>query len=181
MEHDTKTTTTPVETHEDKESKTKTKHAVKKTVAGPAGAAHAGGPASPKTSQGGRYISAIGRRKTSVARVRITESSKNSFTINEKELATYFPTKELQIIVAEAFEKSKVPTKFHVEGRLHGGGIHSQAEALRHGISRALVTYDLELRKRLKKLGFLKRDPRMKERRKFGLKKARKAPQWSKR
>ncbi|MBI5816837.1 MAG: 30S ribosomal protein S9 [Candidatus Yonathbacteria bacterium] len=162
MEHDTTTTNTPVEPHEDKELKTKTKHAVKKTASG-------------------RYISAIGRRKTSVARVRITESSKNSFSINEKELTAYFPTKELQIIVAEAFEKSKVPTKFHVEGRLYGGGIHSQAEALRHGISRALVAYDLELRKRLKKLGFLKRDPRMKERRKFGLKKARKAPQWSKR
>lgn len=162
MEHDTTTTTASPATREEKEIKTKTKHPAKKTVEG-------------------RYISAIGRRKTSVARVRITESSKNSFIVNHKDLATYFPTKELQMIVAEAVEKSKVPTKFHIEGRLYGGGIHSQAEAFRHGISRALVAYDLELRKRLKKLGFLKRDPRMKERRKFGLKKARKAPQWSKR
>lgn len=162
MEHDTTTATASATTHEDKEAKTKTKHAAKKTAST-------------------RYISAVGRRKTSVARVRITESSKNSFTINHKDLATYFPTKELQMIVEEAVLKSKVPAKFHIEGRLYGGGIHSQAEALRHGISRALIEYDLELRKRLKKLGFLKRDPRMKERRKFGLKKARKAPQWSKR
>lgn len=161
MEHDT-TTNTPVLTADDKELKTKTKPVVKKGMSE-------------------RYISAIGRRKTSVARVRITESSKSSFLVNHKDLATYFPTKELQMIVTEAVEKSKVAAKFHIEGRLYGGGIHSQAEAFRHGISRALVSYDLELRKRLKKLGFLKRDPRMKERRKFGLKKARKAPQWSKR
>ena len=175
MEHETTVTTaSPVahEEHEEKEVKTKTKHTAKKTV---------DLPVRERTQTGGRYISAIGRRKTSVARVRITESSKNSFTINHKDLATYFPTKELQMIVMDAVEKSKVPTKFHIEGRLYGGGIHGQAEALRHGISRALVEYDLELRKRLKKLGFLKRDPRMKERRKFGLKKARKAPQWSKR
>ncbi len=172
MEHDITTTTAASAVHEEKEVKTKIKHTAKKTV---------GGLVSPKQHEGGRYISAIGRRKTSIARVRITESSKNSFIVNHKDIATYFPTKELQMIVVEAVEKSKVPTKFHIEGRLRGGGIHSQAEAFRHGISRALVAYDLELRKRLKKLGFLKRDPRMKERRKFGLKKARKAPQWSKR
>ncbi|MFA5997117.1 MAG: 30S ribosomal protein S9 [Candidatus Paceibacterota bacterium] len=128
-----------------------------------------------------RYIEAVGRRKTSSARVRITEGTKEGVTINDKTVTEYFPTAELQHIVAEALEKSKVAGKFIVTVKVVGGGIHSQAEALRHGLSRAIVKYDEETRKRLKKLGFLKRDPRMKERRKFGLKKARKAPQWSKR
>lgn len=129
----------------------------------------------------GKYIEAVGRRKTSTARVRITEASKESSVVNGKEVPVYFPTLELQKIVSEAIEKSKVAGKFIVSVRVVGGGIHSQAEAVRHGLSRALVAFDIETRTRLKKLGFLKRDPRMKERRKFGLKKARKAPQWSKR
>lgn len=129
----------------------------------------------------GRYIEAVGRRKTSTARVRITEASKESFVVNGKEIPAYFTTLALQKTVIDAFEKSKVAGKFLVTVLVRGGGISSQAQALRHGLSRALVTYDEELRVRLKKLGFLKRDPRMKERRKFGLKKARKAPQWSKR
>jgi small subunit ribosomal protein S9 len=128
-----------------------------------------------------RYIEAVGRRKTSTARVRITEAAKESVVVNDKDVPTYFPTLELQKIVIEAVEKSKVAGKFHISVHVVGGGIHSQAEALRHGLSRALVIFDAETRGRLKKLGFLKRDPRMKERRKFGLKKARKAPQWSKR
>lgn len=128
-----------------------------------------------------RYIEAVGRRKTSTARVRLSEAAKESITVNGKDVPTYFPTVELRDIVNGAISKSKVVGKFSVSVHVNGGGIHSQAEALRHGLSRALVAYDEETRKRLKKLGFLKRDPRMKERRKFGLKKARKAPQWSKR
>ena len=128
-----------------------------------------------------RYIEAVGRRKTSTARVRITEASKESIVVNGKDVPTYFPTAELQDIVNSALPKSKVVGKYAVSVRIVGGGIHSQAEALRHGLSRAIVKSDEETRKRLKKLGYLKRDPRMKERRKFGLKKARKAPQWSKR
>ena len=128
-----------------------------------------------------RYIEAVGRRKTSTARVRITEATKESVVINGKDVPSYFVTADLQKIVNDAFEKSKVVGKFIVTVVVRGGGIHSQAEALRHGLSRALVSFDEELRGRLKKSGFLKRDPRMKERRKFGLKKARKAPQWSKR
>ena len=128
-----------------------------------------------------RYIEAVGRRKTSTARVRITEASKESVVVNDKDVPTYFPTADLQNIIAEAVEKSKVAGKFTISAKVIGGGIHSQAEAIRHGLSRAIVAFDEETRKRLKKLGFLKRDPRMKERRKFGLKKARKAPQWSKR
>lgn len=127
-----------------------------------------------------KYIETVGRRKTSVARVRITESSKTSFLINEeKDLESYFPVKEMQTIVKQPF--AEMIEKFKVTAHINGGGIHSQAEALRHGIARGLVEFKGELRKTLKKAGYLKRDPRAKERRKFGLKKARKAPQWSKR
>lgn len=136
----------------------------------------------PRASKGaGKYIEAVGRRKTSTARVRISEATKTSIEINSKDASVYFPTAELQNIINEAIEKSKVVGKFAITVVVKGGGIHSQAEAVRHGLSRALVDMDAELRTRLKKLGFLKRDPRMKERRKFGLKKARKAPKWSKR
>ncbi|MBI2610023.1 30S ribosomal protein S9 [Candidatus Giovannonibacteria bacterium] len=128
-----------------------------------------------------RFIEAVGRRKTSIARVRITEMGKRGMVINKKELETYFPTFELQNIVLEPFKKAALKKSFSLSSKVSGGGIHSQAEAVRHGISRALVKYDEALRLNLKPFGFLKRDPRMKERRKFGLKKARKAPQWSKR
>lgn len=128
-----------------------------------------------------KYFEAIGRRKTARARVRITPATKQSFVLNEKTLEEYFPTDELQEIAQAAFVETKMTQKFSVSSMLSGGGIHSQAEALRHAISRALLEYDIELRKKLKKLTFLKRDPRAKERRKFGLKKARKSPQWSKR
>jgi small subunit ribosomal protein S9 len=127
-----------------------------------------------------KYIETIGRRKTSTARVRISEASKQSFEINEKDLATYFPTSELQKIVSDPFAVAE-GAKYSVTVKVSGGGIHSQAEAVRHGISRALVIASEEGKTKLKQAGFLKRDPRSKERRKFGLKKARKAPQWSKR
>jgi small subunit ribosomal protein S9 len=128
-----------------------------------------------------KYFEAVGRRKTAIARTRITPAAKQSITINDKDVASYFVTTELQGIAESAFVNSKIAQKFKVTTLLTGGGIHSQAEALRHSISRALLEYDAELRKKLKKLGYLKRDPRAKERRKFGLKKARKSPQWSKR
>ncbi len=133
------------------------------------------------TEENKKYIETIGRRKTSVARVRITEAGKSSMVINGKEYAVYFPTLALQVIGRTPFETSKIETKFKVTAVIKGGGISSQAQALRHGIARALVAYDAELRKKLKASGLLKRDARAKERRKFGLKKARKAPQWSKR
>jgi len=126
-----------------------------------------------------KYIEAVGRRKTSVARVRLTPSPKTTFSINNKELESYFTTQELQTIAKQPF--AEIPLKFKVSARISGGGIHSQAEALRHGIARALIGHKGELRKTLKKAGYLKRDSRAKERRKFGLKKARKAPKWSKR
>ena len=126
-----------------------------------------------------RYIETVGRRKTSVARVRITPGSKTTILVNKKELENYFPIKEMQMIVQQPLEE--VSDKFKITAHINGGGMHSQSEALRHGIARALVSHNGETRKTLKKSGYLKRDPRAKERRKFGLKKARKAPQWSKR
>ena len=126
-----------------------------------------------------KYYEAVGRRKTAVARARISEGK--GFQINGRTLESYFPTKELRSIVENPFITAKTALGFGVSAKINGGGQHAQAEALRHAISRALLVYDIELRKKLKKVGFLKRDPRAKERRKFGLKKARKAPQWSKR
>lgn len=128
-----------------------------------------------------RYIEAVGRRKTATARVRITPATKTSFVVNDKDVKEYFVTEELQMIAQEAISKSEVGEKFVVTVHVNGGGIHAQAEAVRHGISRTLVVRDEELKNKLKKLGFLKRDSRQVERKKFGLKKARKAPTWSKR
>ncbi len=128
-----------------------------------------------------RYIESIGRRKTATARVRITPASKQTYLINDKELAVYFPTQELQKIVTDPFSTVEGDAHYTVTVKVSGSGIHSQAEAVRHGISRSLVKENEESKSKLKPAGFLKRDPRAKERRKFGLKKARKAPQWSKR
>lgn len=136
-----------------------------------------------KDTTKGKYIEAIGRRKTSTARVRITEASKTHFIVNDKDAKEYFKTEDQRRLILDPMIKG-LPTgakKWSVEVHVSGGGIHSQAEAIRHGLSRALVDSDIALRGGLKTLGFLKRDPRAKERRKFGLKKARKAPQWSKR
>lgn len=128
-----------------------------------------------------RYIEAVGRRKTAIARVRITPATKTTFTVNDKDVKEYFTTGELQMIAQEAISKGEVGEKFTVTVRVVGGGIHAQAEAVRHGLARTLVERDEEVKNTLKKLGFLKRDSRQVERKKFGLKKARKAPTWSKR
>ncbi len=135
----------------------------------------------PTTKSTGKYFEAVGRRKTAIARVRLFPAAKAGYEINGKTLEAYFPVKEMQVTATEAIANAKAAEKFHITAKLVGGGISAQSEALRHGISRALLVYDVEIRGRLKKLGFLKRDPRAKERRKFGLKKARKSPQWSKR
>jgi len=133
----------------------------------------------------GRYFEGIGRRKTSVARARLYSAKGKAveidIVVNEKPYKDYFPTVELRKIAEDALTKSSNATHYKVTAKINGGGINSQAEALRHGIARALLLIDPELRKNLKQEGYLKRDPRAKERRKFGLKKARKAPQWAKR
>ena len=133
---------------------------------------------SPKSLE--RYFQAIGRRKTSSARIRFFVNGEKEIFINDKPFRVYFPTLELQGIVLAPLNIMSVD-KFRVLIKVNGGGIHSQAEAVRHGISRALVLVDQDSRKRLKKAGFLTRDSRMRERKKFGLKRARRAPQWRKR
>ena len=134
-----------------------------------------------KKTNKNEYYRAIGRRKTATAVVKLIKASKTSYSINGKDLVEYFPTAELKKIVTGAFETANPSEKFEVVATTKGGGSHAQAEAVRHGISRALVLFDAELRTTLKKAKMLKRDPRVVERKKFGLKKARKSPQWSKR
>ncbi len=128
-----------------------------------------------------RYCEAIGRRKTSVARVRLFTQGEKTFLVNEKSLGGYFPTFELQQIVLSPFKKMNCFDRFGVSVKVKGGGVHSQAEAVRHGVSKVLIIFNPDFRKRLKKAGFLTRDSRMRERKKFGLKRARRAPQWQKR
>lgn len=128
-----------------------------------------------------RYFEVVGRRKTATARVRLFPGSKKEFLVNGKDYKKYFSTPELQEKAISALQKMKSEDKFSVSAKVKGGGINAQAEAIRHGISRALVEFNPDFKKRLRKAGYLTRDPRMRERKKFGLKRARKAPQWSKR
>ncbi|MSR70865.1 30S ribosomal protein S9 [Candidatus Kaiserbacteria bacterium] len=137
--------------------------------------------ATPKEKSAERYIEAVGRRKTAIARVRLMPAARTVVTVNTKDVNAYFPTQPLQMAALEPFLKIALPTQFAVSVKVSGGGIAGQAIAVRHGISRALIAYDLSLRGALKKEGFLKRDPRAKERKKPGLVKARKRKQWSKR
>ena len=125
-------------------------------------------------------IQATGRRKTSVARVRIRTGS-GTFTINKRTLEDYFPSETHRMIVTEPLRASNTHDVYNVDATVDGGGFSGQAGALRMGIARALVELDGDLRGSLKKLGMLTRDAREKERKKYGLKKARKAPQYSKR
>lgn len=129
----------------------------------------------------GKYVEATGRRKTSVARVRLQSKGEKGVFVNGKPAEEYFQTEELRRVVSSPFDLMRIKGSFHVASLVKGGGVHSQAEAIRHGISRALVRMNADFRKRLKKAGFLTRDPRMRERKKFGLKRARRAPQWKKR
>ena len=121
-----------------------------------------------------------GRRKSSVARVRVTPGS-GRFELNGRPLEDYFPVDTLQALVLEPFRVTETEGSYDVVARIHGGGVSGQAGALRHGIARALEGEDPEWRGPLKKAGLLTRDPRKVERKKYGLKKARKAPQYSKR
>jgi len=128
-----------------------------------------------------KYIEAVGRRKTAVARIRFWTKAGEEFLVNEKGYKDYFPTIESQKIILSPLEIISIEDKLKISARVKGGGSHAQAEAVRHGLSRALIKFNPEFRKQLKKAGFLTRDPRMRERKKFGLKRARKGPQWSKR
>ena len=131
----------------------------------------------------GRYVEAIGRRKRASARVRVWEEkgAKKAFTINDREVFDYFPTEETREVAKDALAKLKIQNRFVVNAHVKGSGVSAQADAVRHGLSRALAGLDPEWKKKLKKAGFLKPDIRIVERKKFGKKKARKSPQWSKR
>ena len=127
------------------------------------------------------YFYGTGRRKKSVARVRLYAGS-GSVKINGREIDDYFGLETLKLIVRQPLNLTGTADKFDIECRVAGGGVTGQAGAIRHGIARALLQYNSdELRPQLKKAGFLTRDPRMKERKKYGLKGARRAPQFSKR
>jgi len=128
------------------------------------------------------YTEGIGRRKTSTARVRLTPASATKITVNNKPLAEYFTNLSHQKDVQSVLETADAGIEdYTITAQVNGGGISSQAEAIRLGIARALVKEKAERRSPLKLLGFLKRDPRSVERKKFGLRKARKRPAWSKR
>ncbi|MCD6270553.1 30S ribosomal protein S9 [bacterium] len=128
-----------------------------------------------------RYFEAVGGRKTSTARVRLFTKGEHGIFINDKPLKEYFKNPFLEKIVTSPLEKINCEDKFRFTIKVKGGGFSGQAEACCHGISRALVLLNPYFKKRLKKAGFLTRDPRMRERKKFGKKRARRAPQWSKR
>ena len=126
------------------------------------------------------YFYGTGRRKKSVARVRVYPGT-GKVTINDRDIDDYFGLETLKLIVRQPLALTDTAEKFDIICRVGGGGVTGQAGAIRHGIARALLQYDENLRPALKKAGFLTRDPRMKERKKYGLKGARRAPQFSKR
>ena len=162
---------------------TKKPKTVKKELKGPsfAKASVSAKASTDKSASKEKFYEAVGRRKTATARVRIWPNSKNKeITVNDKNLSEYFREKSLQETAIQPFGKSgSALSKTSV--KVFGGGLRAQAQAIRHGISRALVLLNPESKSILKTLGFLTRDSRMKERKKPGLKGARRAPQWSKR
>ena len=126
------------------------------------------------------YFYGTGRRKESVARVRVYAGT-GKITINNRDIDDYFGLETLKLVVRQPLALTGLTEKFDIVCTVAGGGVTGQAGAIRHGLSRALLQYDENLRPALKKAGFLTRDPRMKERKKYGLKGARRAPQFSKR
>ncbi|MDY5676794.1 MAG: 30S ribosomal protein S9 [Eubacteriales bacterium] len=124
---------------------------------------------------------ATGRRKNSIARVRLTPNGKGNFVINKKNIEEYFNLGVYRLVANQPFEITGTMGKYDVIVNVNGGGLSGQAGAIRHGVARALVKADESLKSEIKKAGFLTRDARIKERKKYGLKKARKAPQFRKR
>jgi small subunit ribosomal protein S9 len=127
------------------------------------------------------YLYAVGRRKSATARVRIYKKGDPIFLVNDQDVAVFFPEASLRHLVLSPLEKANLTGQLRITIKVAGGGKRGQAESVRHGLSRAMIKWDKELRPALKKAGFLRRDPRVKERKKYGLKRARRAPQWAKR
>ena len=138
-------------------------------------------PAQPKSKKKDEYHYANGKRKSAIARVRVYPGGKGDITINEKPLKEFCQVKAQEDCVMAPLELAGLKGKLDITIKVTGGGYNAQTEAARHGISRALLEYDEMLRSIFKKAGFLTRDSRVKERKKYGLKRARKSPQWSKR
>ena len=129
-----------------------------------------------------QYFEGVGRRKRSVARVRIVENEKeHSYSVNDKKVKEFFGTEELVATLNSPLVATAMEKKFVITAKVRGGGMRGQADAIQLGLSRALVKFDGEFQRTLRDLDYLKRDPRKKERKKPGLKKARRSPQWSKR
>ena len=149
--------------------------AIKKETAKPAAAHHAAKPAKAE-----KYIEAVGRRKTAIARVRVVVGT-GKVSVNGKEAAHYFVMPRMAAVAISPLEDLKVRETFDVSAKVSGGGVKAQAEAIRLGIARAIVEKNEAWKKRLRVSGYLTRDSRMVERKKYGLKKARRRPQWAKR
>ena len=128
-----------------------------------------------------KYFYGTGRRKSSIARVRVYENGTGAITINGRDIDDYFGLETLKLVVRQPLVSTDMVGKVDIVVTVAGGGVSGQAGAIRHGIARALIVAEPELRGALKKEGYLTRDPRAKERKKYGLKKARRAPQFSKR
>jgi small subunit ribosomal protein S9 len=127
------------------------------------------------------YVYGTGRRKSSVARVRVFQGGTGAITINGRDIDNYFGLETLKLLVRQPLNTTETLGKVDIEATVTGGGVTGQAGAIRHGVARALLKIDENFRPILKAAGFLTRDPRMKERKKYGLKAARRAPQFSKR
>lgn len=142
-------------------------------------ASHA--PAKPAAPRAGKYIFAVGSRKEATARIRLFETGAGKITVNGHDVKKYFPTFIQMEKILSPLRATGQESNHDIEIVVRGGGKEAQAEAVRHGIARTLIEWNIEFRPVLRKSGYLTRDPRAKERKKFGLKKARRAPQWSKR
>lgn len=138
-------------------------------------------PAQPKTKKKNNYYYANGKRKSAIARVRVIPGGKGDITINEKPLKEFCSVKSQEDSILAPLELCGLNGKVDLSVKVYGGGFNAQSEAIRHGISKALLDYDEMFRGSLKKAGFITRDSRTKERKKSGFKRARKSPQWSKR
>lgn len=134
-----------------------------------------------KTTTGTKYTPGLGRRKEAVAQVRLVHGGTGKFTVNTREMKQYFPVYHLQQAINAPLAAAGAEGTYDISAKVEGGGVHGQADAVRLGIARALVSFNPDLRPTLKTLGLLKRDARVRERKKYGKKSARRSPQWAKR
>lgn len=174
-------TTKKAEPKEKKPAAPKKKAPVKKAAEDQEVVLEAEEVAASENAKGGSFIGAVGRRKTSIARVRLIKNGKGGITVNGKPMKNYFTTYELREIVVSPMKVVGQDSAVDVSASVNGGGIRGQAESVRLGVARALIELNPTFRTALKKMGFLTRDSRKRERKKYGHTGARRSPQWSKR